>query len=154
MTTTLTLRIASVISLLFTAGHSLGGLQKWSPTQDNDVLKAMTDVHFQTMGVSRSYLDLYLGLGWTISVFMLLQTVLLWQMASFARTHAAALRGMIAAFVLANLVIGIIAWRLILPVPALFSAVLVIALAAAYLTARRVPAGEPDRMETAVAPVP
>src|SRR3954449_7372457 len=115
MTTILTLRIASVISLLFALGHSAGGLQKWSPTQDNAVLKAMTDVHFEAMGVSRSYLDLYLGLGWSISVFMLLQTVLLWQMASLARTHAAELRGMIAAFALAALAGGIIAWQLILP---------------------------------------
>jgi len=139
MTTTLTLRIASIISLLFTAGHSAGGLQKWSPTEDNAVLKAMTDVHFPAMGVSRSYLDLYLGMGWTISVFMLLQTVLLWQMASLARTDAARLRGMIAAFALAALASGIIAWRLILPVPALFSAVLAIVLAAAYMTARPAP---------------
>jgi hypothetical protein len=139
MTTTLMLRIAAIISLLFTLGHSIGGLQKWSPTQDNAVLKAMTDVHFPAMGVSRSYLDLYLGLGWTISVFMLLQTVLLWQMASLARTEPTRLRGMIAAFALAALASGIIAWRLILPVPALFSAVLAIALAAAYVTARPAP---------------
>jgi hypothetical protein len=136
MTTSLTLRIASAISLLFTLGHSVGGLQKWSPTGDDEVLRAMTDIHFPAMGVSRSYLDLYLGMGWTISVFMLLQTVVLWQMASLARTDAVRLRGMIAAFALANLAGGIIAWRLILPVPALFSAVLAIALAAAYRAAR------------------
>lgn len=140
MTTTLTLRIASIMSLLFAAGHSFGGLQKWSPTGDNDVLKAMTDVHFRTMGVSRSYLDLYLGMGWSISVAMLLQTVLLWQMASLARTNAAQVRGMIAAFAIAAFVSGIVAWRLILPIPALFSAALVVALAAAYLTARAAPA--------------
>jgi membrane protein implicated in regulation of membrane protease activity len=46
------------------------------------------------------------------------------------------LRGIIAAFALANLAGGLIAWRLILPVPALFSAVLAIALAAAWMTAR------------------
>jgi hypothetical protein len=139
MTTSLTLRIASIIALLFTLGHSVGGLQKWSPTQDNDVLKAMTDIRFEAMGVSRSYLDLYLGLGWSVSVFLLLQTVLLWQMASLARTNAAQLRGMIAAFALAALACGIIAWRLILPVPALFSAALAIALAAACWTARAAP---------------
>ncbi|MEA3062266.1 MAG: hypothetical protein QOJ94_2047 [Sphingomonadales bacterium] len=146
MTTSLTLRIASIISLLFTVGHSVGGLQKWSPTEDNAVLKAMTDVHFPAMGVSRSYLDLYLGMGWTISVFMLLQTVVLWQMASLARSDPARLRGMIAAFALAALASGIIAWRLILPVPALFSGVLAIALAAACMTARRAPIAEvPER---------
>ena len=140
MTTTLLLRIASIISLLFTAGHSVGGLQKWSPTADNAVLRAMTDVHFQAMGVSRSYLDLYLGMGWSISVFLLLQTLLLWQMASLARTNAAQLRGMIAMFAIAALVSAVIASQLILPVPALLSAALTIALAAAYLKARSAPA--------------
>ena len=38
MTTTLFLRIASVVSLLFTLGHSLGGLQKWSPMGENGVI--------------------------------------------------------------------------------------------------------------------
>src|SRR5436190_18509584 len=103
MTTTLLLRIASVISLLFTAGHTLGGLKKWSPMGDNDVLRAMTTVHFETMGVNRSYLDFFMGLGWSISVAMLLQTVLLWQMASLARAHTAQVRPMIAVFALSTL---------------------------------------------------
>jgi hypothetical protein len=137
MTTTRMLRIAALISLLFALGHSLGGLSHWSPMGDNAVLKAMTDVRFETMGVSRSYLDLYMGLGWSISVFMLLQTALLWQMASLARADAARVRPMIAAFALATLVSGIIAWRLILPVPTLFSAALLAALVAAYATAGR-----------------
>ena len=90
MTTTLALRIAASISLLFTLGHSLGGLQKWSPNADNPVLRAMTDVHFDMMGMNRSYLDLYLGLGWSISVAMLLQTVLLWQLASLREDRCGA----------------------------------------------------------------
>src|SRR5437763_7618230 len=140
MTTTLALRIASLISLVFTIGHSAGGLQKWSPNADNPVLRAMTDVHFDMMGMSRSYLDLYLGLGWTISIAMLLQTFLLWQMAGLARTNAAQVRPMIAAFLLATLASGIVAWLLIFPVPVAFCAVLSVALAAAYWTAVRAPA--------------
>jgi hypothetical protein len=135
MTTTLFLRIASVVSLLFTLGHSMGGLKKWSPMGDNDVLKAMTSVHFDMMGVSRSYLDFFLGLGWSISVLMLMQTVLLWQLGSLARTRRAEVRPLIAVIALATLGTGIIAWRFILPVPALFSAVLFACLAAAYAVA-------------------
>jgi len=41
---------------------------------DNDVLASMTAVRFDVMGVSRSYLDFYLGFGWTLSVFLLLRT--------------------------------------------------------------------------------
>jgi len=135
MTTTLLLRIASVISLLFTAGHSLGGLKKWSPMGDNDVLKAMTAVRFNTMSVNRSYLDFFMGFGWLLSVVMLMQTVLLWQMASLANTNVAQVRPMILAFALATLAFGVIAWRFLFPMPALFSSALLIALVAAYATA-------------------
>ncbi len=136
MTATLFLRIASVVSLLFTAGHTLGGLKKWSPMGENEVLKAMTATRFDTMGANRSYLDFFMGFGWSISVAMLLQTAVLWQMASLARTHPAQMRPMIAVFALATLASGVIAWRFIFPVPALFSSVLFIALVAAYVVAR------------------
>lgn len=136
MTTTLFLRIASVISLIFTLGHTLGGLRKWSPMGDNEVLQAMTAVRFDTMGANRSYLDFYMGFGWSITVAMVMQTVLLWQMASLARTDPASVRPMIAVIALATVAGGVIAWRFIFPVPALFSSALVITLVAAYVVAR------------------
>ena len=138
ISTTVFLRIASVISLLFTAGHTLGGLKKWSPMGENEVLKAMATVRFETMGANRSYFDFFMGFGWSISVAMLLQTVLLWQMASMARTNALHVRPMIAVFVLATLVSGIIAWRFIFPMPAIFSGVLFLALLAAYMSAKSI----------------
>jgi hypothetical protein len=136
VTTTLLLRIASVISLIFTAGHTMGGLRKWSPMGDNAVLKAMTDVRFDTMGANRSYLDFFMGFGWSLSVFMLMQTILLWQLASLARTDPARLRPMIAVITLATVASCVIAWRFIFPVPAVFSGVLALALALAYVAAR------------------
>ena len=136
MTTTLLLRIASVISLIFTAGHTIGGLRKWSPMGDNAVLKAMTDVRFNTMGANRSYLDFFMGFGWSLSVFMLMQTILLWQLALLARTDPARLRPIIAVIALATVASGVIAWRFIFPVPAVFSGVLALALALAYVAAR------------------
>jgi len=136
VTTTLLLRIAAIISLLFTAGHTMGGLRKWSPMGGNAVLTAMTDVRFDTMGANRSYLDFFMGFGWSISVFMLMQTILLWQLASLARTDPARLRPMIAVIALATVASGVIAWRFIFPVPAVFSGVLALALALAYVAAR------------------
>src|SRR5262252_3390187 len=107
--TTRLLRIAAVISVLFTAGHTMGGLNKWSPMGDNAVLNAMTDVRFDTMGANRSYLDFFMGFGWSISVFMLMQSILLWQLASLAKTDAARLRPMIAVIALATAAAGVIA---------------------------------------------
>ena len=136
MTTTLWLRIAAVISLLFTAGHTMGGLKRWSPMGDNPVLKSMTEVRFDAMGANRSYLDFFMGFGWSISVFMLMQTIVLWQLASLATTEAARLRPIIAVMAVATVASGAIAWRFIFPIPALFSGVLAIVLALAYISAR------------------
>ena len=102
---------------------------------ENEVLQAMATVRFETMGASRSYLDFFMGFGWSISVFMLMQTVLLWQIASMARTNAVQVRPLITVFALANLASGIIAWRFIFPMPAVFSVVLVLVLVAAYAVA-------------------
>jgi hypothetical protein len=54
------------------------------------VLKAMREARFDTMGVSRSYLDFYLGFGYSLSVAELMLGVLLWQLAERARQHAPA----------------------------------------------------------------
>ncbi len=129
------LRIAAVISALFTVGHSLGGLKQWSPMGDNDVLRQMKAVHFQTMGASRSYLDFYLGFGWSISIAMALQTFLLWQIASLARDNAAIVRPMTASFILATIASAVISWRFLFPVPALFAIALLVPLVWAYLRA-------------------
>jgi len=102
---------------------------------ENEVLKAMTEVRFDTMGANRSYLDFFMGFGWSISVLMLLQTVLLWQLASLARADPTRVRPMIAVFSLATLATGVIAWRFIFPIPALFSSALLIVLLAAYVVA-------------------
>src|SRR5262245_2404409 len=136
MTTTLWLRISSVVSLLFAAGHALGGRKHWSPMGETDVLRAMRDVRFDVMGSSRSYLDFYEGFGHSLTVSMLLQALLLWQMASLARTEQARRRRRIAAFVLATIAGGVVAWLWIIPIPALFSAVLAACLAVAFFLAR------------------
>jgi hypothetical protein len=120
MTTTLWLRISSVITLLFAAGHTLGGLKYWSPMGDNAVLQAMRTVHFDAMGANRSYLDFYMGFGYSLSVIQVMLAILLWQLATLASTNALSVRPMIAVIILAVAACAVIAWRLILPVPALF----------------------------------
>jgi len=136
MSTTLWLRISTVITLLFAAGHTMGGLKYWSPMGDNAVLQAMRTVHFDAMGANRSYLDFYLGFGYSLSVIQLMLAVLLWQLATLARTNALTVRPMIAVITLAVAACAVIAWRFILPVPALFSLVQLASLVAAYAVAR------------------
>jgi hypothetical protein len=76
-----------------------------------------------------------MGFGWSISVALLLQSALLWQIAYLARSDAMQVRPTIAMFGLVTLASGVVAWRFIFPVPAVFSGVLLIVLVPAYMTA-------------------
>jgi hypothetical protein len=126
------LRVASVVSLLFAAGHTMGARKDWSPIGESDVLRAMRTFRFDAMGVSRTYLDFYLGLAFTVSVFLLLQSVLLWQMATLAKTEPRQVRPMIGSLAIAALACALLAWRFIFPVPAVFSLVLAFCLSLAF----------------------
>jgi hypothetical protein len=139
MTTTLWLRIAAVIALLFAVGHAVGGFSDWSPMEDNPVIRAMRNVRFDVMGVDRSYLDFYKGFGHSLTAFQVMQAVLLWQLSTLARTSAAAVRPMIGIMVLVGAAQCVIAWRFIVPVPAVLTLVLVACMTVAYLVARRAP---------------
>lgn len=137
MTTTLWLRISSIVSLVFVAGHALGGLKHWSPMGENPVLQTMRTVRFETMGVSRSYFDFFVGFGHSLTVMMAMQAILLWQLATIASTNNTVVRPLILVFALATAVVGVIAWRFIFPIPAIFSLILLVCLCLAYFVAFR-----------------
>jgi hypothetical protein len=137
MKTTPFLRLASVISLLFAAGHTLGGRKAWTFTGETEVLQPMRTYQIQTMGVTRTYMDFYRGFGFTLSVFLVLQAVVLWQLATIARTNPAQVRPIILSVLVASIVNAILTWQFIFPVPAVFCVVVTAFLIAAFVAAGR-----------------
>lgn len=131
----LLLRITSIISLLFAVLHTMGGANSWSPVGETDVLRAMRSYHFDAGGVSRTYLDFYLGLGFTVGLFLLLQAVLLWQLAAIAKVDPVRIRPMIVSFFAASVVCAFLSWKFIFAAPAIFSAVIAILLALTFYAA-------------------
>jgi hypothetical protein len=129
------LRITSVISLLFAVLHTMGGANSWSPVGETDVLRAMRSYHFDAGGVSRTYLDFYLGLGFSVGVYLLLQAVLLWQLATFAKVDPIRVRPMTASFFVASIVGAVLSWKFIFAAPAIFSVVIAILLALTFYAA-------------------
>jgi hypothetical protein len=127
------LKISSIISVIFALGHTMGGIKKWSPMGDNNVLKTMSDVHFQVYGASRSYLDFFMGFGWSLSISMLVQAAILWQMSKLEEGDSKIIRPMIAVFIFATLGSMAISGVFLFMIPVLFSLVLLCPLVAAYL---------------------
>lgn len=115
MTTTLFLRIASATSLIFMLGHTAGGLRKWSPMGDNEVLKAMTAARFDTMGgesvLPRSVLEHQCSHADADGTLVANGLA--------CPDESASVRPMIAVITLATVASGVIAWRFIFPVPPL-----------------------------------
>ena len=136
MNPVLWLRISSIVSVLFAAGHALGGRKSWSPLGETAVLSSMRDYRFDVLGVNRSYFDFYLGFGHSLTVFLLLQAVVLWQLGTLARTAPLQVRPIVASFVVATVAGGIVSWIFIFPIPTALSAVLAVCLALAFFAAR------------------
>src|SRR5579863_895308 len=96
------LRIASVLTLLLCLGHSIG--YPWTPDHTPVGLAAaeqMKAFHIDAMGFERSYFDFYVGFGITCSITNLALTLVLWQLGTLAKAHAAMLRPMIATLLVA-----------------------------------------------------
>jgi hypothetical protein len=130
------LRVASVISLLFAAGHMLGGLRSWSPPGDTEVLRAMRAFRFDAEGVSRTYWDFYVGFGHMISVFLLAQAVLLWQLGTLAKTAPIRVRPIVAVFVVAALATAVLAWKFFFAVPLMLALAIAACLGVAWFLLR------------------
>jgi hypothetical protein len=83
MTASFWLRSASILTLLLALGHASG--YPWTPDQGAEsmaVVARMQSVHFEVIGVQRSYWDFYVGFGHTISVCLLLLAGLFWLLAA------------------------------------------------------------------------
>jgi hypothetical protein len=134
---TVLLRIASIISLVFAVGHTLGGLTKsWSPIGETDVLTAMRTFRFDVQGVNRSYLEFYRGFGFLLTVSVLMQAILLWQLGTLAAADRALARPFVATFFVMSIASGVLTWRYLFPLPVYFGAVLTLCLGLAVFARR------------------
>jgi len=114
------LRIASIITLLYFAGHTAG--MPWTPAAgpgELPVIEAMKTHRFETEGFARTYWDFYFGFGLIISAFLLVQAVVLWQLQ---------IRPIVASFLVAFVVNAILAWMFFFAVPAVMAAAIAICL--------------------------
>lgn len=112
------LRTASVLTVLFAIGHSLGGLEHWSPVGESPVLQAMRTFEFDAGGVRRTYLDFYLGFGWLVTAFLVMQAYLAWALAGHAVAGGPPTRSLAIVMLVVNVIAVVLAANYIFLVPA------------------------------------
>jgi hypothetical protein len=132
------LRIAAVATLLYCAGHTIG--MPWTPYTDPEatsVLETMKSHNFEAEGFKGTYWDLYFGFGLVISVYLLVQAVVLWQVAAFAKTDAVRARPIVVSFLVAFIINAALSWKYFFIVPTVMAVVISVCLAIALVLANR-----------------
>ncbi len=132
-------RIAAVLLLLFAAGHTLGFRQSDPKWGVDALLASMRSIHFDMQGFNRTYWDLFVGAGFSLSVFFLFAAILAWQLGGLPAETLTRMRGTAWAFALCFAAITVVSWRYLFTIPIALSLLITLCLAAAaWISAKQV----------------
>jgi len=129
-------RIASILLLLFAAGHTLG-FRRIDPRWGVDSLvQSMKSIHFTANGANRTYWDFFVGFGLFVSVLMVFAAIVAWQFGDLPAETLARMRISAWGFALCFGAVAYLSWRYFFLVPVVFSVIILLCLvAAAWLSA-------------------
>jgi hypothetical protein len=150
MRTVIFLRIASVLTFIHAALHTIGGVFGGAtPGVQQATVAVMKANEFQVMGVMRSYRDFYMGLGLVVSVFLTVGAVVFWQLGSLAKTDALRLRPVLATFLVGYLCAAGVSYGYFFAAPVITEILIALCLGLAIAFARQVLAGSVHRRAVA-----
>jgi len=129
------LRIASVLTLIHAILHTIGGVFGKPEPGIATMVAATMRSQFFFFGVMRSYSDFYLGMGLAVSIFLTVEAVAFWLLASLAKQDAARLRPLVAMFTLGYVAMAINSWAFFFAAPVIVELLIAACLAAAIFTA-------------------
>ena len=102
------LRIASVLTLIHSVLHTVGGVfGKPEPGIAAATEAAMRANQFIAFGLNRTYFQFYRGMGLGVTIFLTAEAIVFWQLGTLAKTDAARLRPIMATFMVAYLVFAV-----------------------------------------------
>lgn len=137
MSSTLFLRIASVLTLIHCAGHTIGGVfgKPQNGAEEIAVIETMKAHQFNVMGSMRAYWDFFFGYGLVLSVTLLIQGVLFWQLGSLIKTNPGAAKPVVALFCGNFLLMSVIVFKYFFLGAGVLELLIAACLAAAFFTA-------------------
>jgi hypothetical protein len=130
-------RIASVLLILFSLGHTLG-FRRVDPRWGLDsIIGALRSTHFNVQGLNRTYWDFYTGFGLFVTVLLLFSAALSWQLGVLPKETVSAMPIVTWGLALSFAVVTFLSWEYFFVLPVVFSAVITICLLLAAWTARK-----------------
>lgn len=131
------LRAAAVITLLYALAHTAG--MPWTPHGvGQPAIEAMQSVTFDISGTPRTYWSFYEGFGLSLSVLMIGQAVLLWQIAPLVEKGVAGTRMIVWMQLACVAVTSAVVAHYIFIVPALFGLAIMACLGVSLLPRREI----------------
>jgi len=138
MKPTVFLRIASVLTLIHSALHTIGGVfGKAKGGAAQAALSAMQSNQFPVMGLTRSYADFYRGLGLAVTIFLAAEAIVFWQLGSLAKDDALRLRPILVTFLIAYLALAINSYLYFFFAPVVVEILIALCLGLAIVNAKR-----------------
>ncbi|HEY2822767.1 MAG TPA: hypothetical protein VGJ06_17105 [Candidatus Acidoferrum sp.] len=137
MKTTLFLRIAAVLAFIHAILHTFGAVisKPNNGAPEVAIIEAMKSRAFNVMGSMRTYWDFFFGYGLLVTITLLVQGVLFWQLGTMAKTNAAQIRPIVLLFSFNFIATTVVAWKYFFIAPAVTELLIAAFLAGAYFTA-------------------
>lgn len=131
------LRIAAVLTLVHSTLHTIGGVfGKVSSGPAELAVASMKANQFAMMGSLRTYWDFYMGFGLGITIFLTVEAIVFWLLASRIQSEGAKLRQIILLFALGYLALAVNSFRFFFLAPVINELLIVLCLVLAILTAK------------------
>jgi hypothetical protein len=136
MKATIFLRIAAVLTLVHAALHTAGGVfGKVPPGPASVAAAAMQANEFVVFGLTRTYWQFFRGMGLAVSIFLTIEAVVFWQLASLVKKDGVAVRPILAAFVVAYLAMAVNSYEYFFAAPVVVEILIALCVGLAWMSA-------------------
>jgi hypothetical protein len=137
------LRIASVLTFVHAALHTIGGVfGKPDPGPAEVAYAAMQANQFLLMGYMRSYFQFYRGMGLAVTIFLTFEAAVFWLLGTLAKSDAMRLRPIIATLLIAYLALAVNSYIYFFMAPVITEILIAACLGLAIAAAKPVPAAQ------------
>jgi hypothetical protein len=130
------LRIASILTLVHSILHTIGGVFGKPAPGTATMVAATMRLSFPVFGVVRSYADFYRGMSLGVTIFLTMDAAILWLLASLAKSDSARLRPVFAVYLLGYLAFALNSYLFFFSGPVIAEILIVACIAAAIVTAK------------------
>lgn len=137
MNPTLFLRVASIFTLIHCALHTIGGVfgKPRHGAPEIALIETIKSQRFDFMGSMRSYHDFLFGYGLAVTITLLVQGILFWQLGSMIKANPAVVRPIIALFFANCLLTAVVSWKYFFVGPAITQILIAVCLAFSFTMA-------------------